>query len=185
MDTQYSAPTDFVERWSELAQGKVNTVGESIVINSEKNTYGYEWSKLFAACTTRNAAIWEALAGDSLFTRSGSRYTANIDLQDMLGSDPDTSTSTIKYTLDTVERFDLRFYIEQLYRTGIRSAITTIAILRQAAQSAALCAPNRSKTRASWCAEDHTYRVSDRYRTDRYSAQGQQNHFVGYGKHLL
>lgn len=99
MDTVFGA-TDFAERWSELAQGKVNTVGESIVINSEKNTYGYEWSKLFAdayeECRNR-----EALAGDSLFTRSGSRYTANIDLQDMLGSDPDTSTSTIKYTLDT------------------------------------------------------------------------------------
>lgn len=99
MDTVFGA-TDFAERWSELAQGKVNTVGESIVINSEKNTYGYEWSKLFADAY-EECRNWEALAGDSLFTRSGSRYTANIDLQDMLGSDPDTSTSTIKYTLDT------------------------------------------------------------------------------------
>lgn len=99
MDTVFGA-TDFAERWSELAQGKVNTVGESIVINSEKNTYGYEWSKLFADAY-EECRNWEALAGDGLFTRSGSRYTANIDLQDMLGSDPDTSTSTIKYTLDT------------------------------------------------------------------------------------
>ncbi|MFR5252729.1 MAG: hypothetical protein ACLTF5_07990 [Butyricicoccus sp.] len=29
----------FAERWSELAQGKVNTVGESIVINSEKHLW--------------------------------------------------------------------------------------------------------------------------------------------------
>lgn len=99
MDTVFGA-TDFAERWSELAQGKVNTVGESIVINSEKNTYGYEWSKLFADAY-EECRNWEALAGDSLFTRSGSRYTANMDLRDMLGSDPDTSTSTIKYTLDT------------------------------------------------------------------------------------
>ena len=67
---------------------------------AKKNTYGYEWSKLFADAY-EECRNWEALAGDSLFTRSGSRYTANIDLQDMLGSDPDTSTSTIKYTLDT------------------------------------------------------------------------------------
>ena len=68
--------------------------------STAKNTYGYEWSKLFADAY-EECRNWEALAGDSLFTRSGSRYTANIDLQDMLGSDPDTSTSTIKYTLDT------------------------------------------------------------------------------------
>lgn len=99
MDTALGA-TDFAERWSELAQGKVNTIGESIVINSEKNTYGYEWSRLFAD-SYEECRDWEALAGDKLFTRSGSRYTADIDLQDMLGSDFDTSVNTVKYTLDT------------------------------------------------------------------------------------
>ena len=66
---------DSPERWSELAGGKVNTVGESIVINSEKHLWvpaGLNFLRMHCE-ECRN---WEESAGDTLFTRSGSRYTA-------------------------------------------------------------------------------------------------------------
>lgn len=74
MDTQRGS-NDSPERWSELAQGKVHTIGESIVINSEKDAAGTGWSGVYAHALQDRRDLEES-AGDTLFTRSGTRYTA-------------------------------------------------------------------------------------------------------------
>ena len=57
MDTQRGS-NDSPERWSELAQGKVHTIGESIVINSEKDAAGTAGA-VFMRMHCKTAAIWK------------------------------------------------------------------------------------------------------------------------------
>lgn len=99
MDTVFGA-TDFAERWSELAQGKVNTVGESIVINSEKDAAGTGWSGVYAHALQDRRDLEES-AGDTLFTRSGTRYTAAYEAN--VYQYDDEPKSKVNYTLNTAD----------------------------------------------------------------------------------
>ncbi len=154
MDTIFGA-TDFAEHWFRMAQGKVNTVGETIVSASESKTrYGLEWSRLLCRCL-QECRNWEALAGDSLFTRSGSRYTAKLSA-DMLGSDPYFNQHRKLYA-GYVERFDLRFYIEQLSELEYAS----ITRLNSPALRSLSLYAHRTDQEHGKLSSNHTYHVRD------------------------
>lgn len=99
MDTQRGS-NDSPERWSELAQGKVHTIGESIVINSEKDAAGTGWSGVYAHALQDRRDLEES-AGDTLFTRSGTRYTAAYEAN--VYQYDDEPKSKVNYTLNTAD----------------------------------------------------------------------------------
>ncbi len=99
MDTQRGS-NDYPERWSELAQGKVHTIGESIVINSEKDAVGTGWGGVYAHAL-QDCRDLEESTGDKLFTRSGTRYTAAYETN-VYEYDDETKTK-VNYTLNIAD----------------------------------------------------------------------------------
>ena len=101
----------------------------------------------------------------------------------MLGSDPDTSTSTIKYTLDT-SNGSISGSTSSSYTNWYTQSITTIEFsgkLRSLSFMRTEQVKNKSKlVRRSTLTASPT----DTAPTAN-PPKGSKNHFVGYGKHLL